>query len=107
MSKHTPTPWELTPHGRGWLIDTRGAYRYGPIAIIGDDSEGIDSEMRNYNAAFIVRAVNAHEDLVEALNYMLNAINILGGDCPQLFVIPEQVARAALATARGAGSEDE
>jgi len=66
MTKHTPTLsysdgslWGISPlNARVRLADMR---KHSPM-------NGIDQEA---NAAFIVRACNAHEGLVEALEYLL------------------------------------
>lgn len=60
MSNHTPTPWVVSP---GLIIDTddMSAYR---IATIDSD---FPKEINEANAAYIVKAVNAHEDLVNIL----------------------------------------
>lgn len=57
------------------------------------------------NAAFIVRACNAHEALVEAVEQFIRHLNDPDGPSFPFTIIEE--ARAALATARGAGSEDD
>ncbi len=65
--QHTPTPWEVIKED-GW--DT--VYIDGPTL----DSRGFvvipDTTKRAYaDAAFIVRAVNSHDDLVEIAKAML------------------------------------
>lgn len=74
IRKYTPTPWKVTA---GTIIDgaTRGSLatvpeRFGE-GITEDDSDGFYETRAN--AALIVRAVNAHEDLVNALTELLNA----------------------------------
>ena len=59
MSEHTPTPWEIheaTSTRRGYDVQTAG----GEKLIVYDMKSGA-------NAAFIVRAVNAHDELVGTL----------------------------------------
>lgn len=64
MTNHTPTPWAVTPcHTdinayRIW--DVHGNYLNEPFM-----------EEREANAAFIVKAVNNHEALVGALEYLV------------------------------------
>lgn len=58
--KHTPTPWDYTDEvtGKGWLL------------LDADQPENTPSMGTIHceeDAAFIVRAVNAHDDLLEAL----------------------------------------
>ena len=60
--KHTPLPWTIFKAGIGE-----------------ENGDGIASlwregEEREANAALIVRAVNAHEDLVKALDHAVNII---------------------------------
>lgn len=58
---HTPTPWSAEfSGGRGAWI--KGANSEWSALACGDTDDSA-----NHNAAFIVRAVNAHEELVAAL----------------------------------------
>lgn len=61
---HTPTPWrhEKKPYNGYRIISDSG----GDQVIEFSDFEGSEA-----NAEFIVTAVNAHEDLVEALKYLI------------------------------------
>lgn len=63
---HTPTPWEVTPT-LGKLAITRphttAGIAFDSICHM-DSSDDIDPEA---NAAFIVKAVNSHEELLKAL----------------------------------------
>ena len=59
MSEHTPTPWEV----RGGLVVT--GPRGGLVARC--DSDAAPPTTARRNAAFIVRAVNAHAALLSAL----------------------------------------
>ena len=84
MSEHTPTPWEVdvdfdydlcfTEDGEpmsGWQI-------YGPKSwpVAAAWVEGIvDRLTGRANAEFIVKAVNSHDRLVEALENALNGID--------------------------------
>lgn len=77
-SSHTPTPWRMYLQGdsTSWRITPKPegvpATGLGEIASIpnyGEESQA--------NAAFIVRAVNAHDSLVEALR---NVVAAFGGD---------------------------
>ncbi len=61
-------------------------------------------------AAFIVRACNAHEGLFAALSKLVRAVEPFEsklGSAIQGRMPAMNTARAALATARGAGSKDE
>lgn len=63
---HTPIPWKLTVDGRAGEI-VRAADETGkPIA-----SMWINGDSMTDNAAFIVKACNAHEALVEALDKII------------------------------------
>lgn len=55
--KHTPTPWVYDPDCHG-LFQVEGGIDGKQVADINTDE---------VNAAFIVRACNAHEELVKAL----------------------------------------
>jgi len=55
QAEHTPTPWRLDKQNPSLLRDAKGLY----VAKI--------SEELPADAAFIVRAVNAHEALLKAL----------------------------------------
>lgn len=67
MTKHTPTPWNVfentiygpgTPKGRNtWLAQCRNLDERAPD-----------------NAAFIVRAVNCHEELVSIIDLLLDHV---------------------------------
>jgi hypothetical protein len=61
---HTPTPWALNLNWVGHVYDVAGP-DYQPICMVALDEHHHD--VRLANAAFIVKAVNAHEALVEAL----------------------------------------
>lgn len=64
-TQHTPTPWEIhnRPNGSLWITNNgRTVY----------DSEAPDVwPLSPANAAFIIRAVNAHDELVAALSGLL------------------------------------
>ena len=112
---HTPTPWDIT-RSRG-PVD--GEYDFGITAEIGGRTEviaeafGWVSEIHKSpaeaNAAFIVRAVNAHEAVVEVLEE-LHAM--VWGECPSLLnedsggnARLDGAIRAALALAKGEASQ--
>lgn len=74
---HTPTPWKLD--------DTRPM-----VYVMGADGETIASfdrrSIEEANAAFIVRAVNAHEELLFACKEAADAI--YGWDEPDNPILP-------------------
>lgn len=65
-SSHTPTPWIVSggreEDGRMVKIGTGEKGWLGVAAAFGDTPEEAEA-----NAAFIVKAVNAHDDLIHAL----------------------------------------
>jgi hypothetical protein len=95
---YTPTPWLISRRsstaietGQGMLIASTGGY-----SDTGRDSEDIHDE-QTANAALIVRAVNSHAELLEALETLVRFYR--ENDAAQ--VIPEwEKARAAIAKAR-------
>lgn len=62
-AKHTPTPWHLaeTPKGKTYITDNY-------VCVVGAGSVSIQ------DAAFIVRAVNAHDELVRAGKAILESL---------------------------------
>jgi hypothetical protein len=66
---HTPTPWLAKEDGYEIYITSPDYDDNGyEIAIV--DNLGLDgkqADLQRVNAAFIVRAANAHDELVEAL----------------------------------------
>ena len=91
MTKPTPTPWAIVP-GYDWqTICGPNGDRIGTVKRL----TGSDAKVGMANARLIVRAVNSHEALVEALTTLINdAKNVMS---------PEYLdqARAALSLARG------
>ena len=73
---HTPTPWKITG---ATLVYSNGSETGGTVCVCGEPRETTVVEYRRTepwkpgfeeaaaNAAFIVKAVNSHEALVEAL----------------------------------------
>lgn len=98
-NSHTPTPW----HSRG----TAGHEMHGQHSIWGEDGKDIaivyDGEA---NAACIVRAVNAHEALIQALDDLTYAFAhpIMQGKPQRLCEDQLRAASAALRLARGEAS---
>lgn len=76
--EHTPTPWKFTHHmdiggdQMARIDDKNGIFLAGV-----SDMNLADHSLRDANAAFIVRAVNSHEDCIEALSAMLSLIDSL------------------------------
>lgn len=87
MLPHTPTPWE---HGQYlWSID----------------AEGIEVAQANTveDAAFIVRACNAHEDLLAACEALEASLLAAFEEKPKLFEQAITLAHAAIAKAKASG----
>lgn len=95
--KHTPTPWrqingaifDTTP----WRLDQR---RNTVPALFIPSPQQQDNEINKGNAAFIVRAVNSHEALLDAVKSGLLALE--SGAEPQYI---KDKMRKAIAQAEG------
>jgi hypothetical protein len=77
---HTPTPW---------AVDDRGLI-HEPF-FGGDIFAQVYERNREANAAFIVRAVNAHDDLVAALEDARGRLQVYAGFKDSDRVIPSAV----------------
>ncbi len=103
MSKHTLTPWCVEQSGAYDVIAAYTEDGYFQLAKILTPPNCKSPDQ----AAFIVRAVNAHEDLVGMLEWLLETFT--DGRSEMTRGSMDELAghiRAELATARGAGSED-
>jgi hypothetical protein len=73
---HTPLPWKYTPDSKEkdglWDVIV-GAN--GEQVIYGIAYEGCSFENEEADAAFIVRAVNAHEELLQMLHVFIDQID--------------------------------
>lgn len=89
---HTPTPWNTA--GVSNPDSDQRMSVWGPISEGKQSGEWVAKDIRPANAAFIVRAVNAHEALVEALERTVAA------HCPddKMFCSTCSSARALLHT---------
>lgn len=76
--QHTPTPWNiekgmsLYPDALPYFVGRSQDGKMTPFQTAGSRAEA--------NAAFIVRAVNAHEELLTALRHIVRVPLPLGGD---------------------------
>ena len=61
--KHTPTPWKYQ--------DIKTEYDNRAVIMVENETELIARLVKVSNAAYIVHCVNMHEELVEALKYLL------------------------------------
>ena len=106
MGQHTPRPWthwSARPHGVLFEV-TVGSCEFGaqPALAVGRTMEEADA-----NAALIVRAVNAHDSLVAAVQAGINALEPFAegenDDNPLCVVLKKMEAALALATDGGRG----
>lgn len=100
--QHTKTPWKLASRA---LITAKTAWQM-PIAICYDAQshvQGPDAKEADANAAFIVRACNAHDDLVAVVQERIRCIELEAhnsGDDPTAIDSQYDDLRAALAKAK-------
>ena len=95
--KHTALPWSFEAEGADYAV--RGAN--GELLIL--DTCYYPSAPFPEDAAFIVRAVNSHDDLVEALEAVVT-VSASGADTVSFLVELHRVAKlcaAALSKAKG------
>lgn len=83
MAEHTPTPWIYIPNERfrpgTVLIWTSRGPGYGAVAELSGPNPYPDTvALHEANAEFIVRACNAHDDLLSAAKDLLEAIRAEG-----------------------------
>lgn len=82
-AKHTPTPWAIdsyrAPNGDSVIVRIVGRGMGTPISAIGRRHGDIRDAEERANAELIVRAVNAHDALVEALKAAHGCIKCLSG----------------------------
>lgn len=102
MAEHTPVPWDIFNGGRSTLlhIDTAAENPIGggvAICSVPATKDGIGGA----NADFIVRAVNAHDDLVAALKACVDIFEIQPGRMMPV-VVRRQRREDALVRARAA-----
>lgn len=67
MSEHTPTPWSLYEHDPLVIVDDKGS-SLGEM-VPGDPY--ISPATALANAAFVIRAVNSHETLLQTLHAII------------------------------------
>ena len=97
MAEHTPTPWHVYEKDPFVICEGGG----GSIGIIEAGYPGVSEAEQIANAAYVVHCVNVHDDLVKALESILNVRvegweNIWAGSSRC-----QDIARAALARAKG------
>jgi len=95
-AEHSPTPWKTATQMGQPAIEMRK----GLLALLQGDRN--DLVERETNAAFIVKAVNSHSALVEALKaFDFQATGLDTGSGLERFAKAKQQARAALRLAGG------
>jgi hypothetical protein len=97
---HTPTPWkvETEDKGLGWWNDT--------VFVVGEGfrlSIGTKTDKTLEKAAFIVRAVNSHEELVSFVKYVRQFYQDNFGAMPVAFQTVDNEAETVLAKAEQGG----
>ena len=97
--KHTPTPWNYSS-GMVWA----GRGEEIAVARAARDDEATSPCERDANAEFIVRACNAHDELLEALRSIVVDADRLIAETPrhalsQPYTVLLDQARAAIAKA--------
>lgn len=104
-AQHTPTPWQVDPNpalnGRYVVIrpvDSDGSYKEHIATLIANDpndGSGMRSVEENAaNAAYMVKAVNCHNNLLEVLENIANEKYMATGE--QMAAV-----KAAIAAAKG------
>lgn len=94
--KHTPTPWKLESYLVGQIVnedESKMIARAGRVNSYESDPDQIE---RKANAAFIVRAVNSHQQLVEAIKGLMEYASLIE---ERFDSVATNEARAALAAA--------
>ena len=94
MSNHTATPWKISDVGAGFEIDDA---LDRPVAQVFERYSKSNEDRRKI-AAHIVRCVNSHGALLEALSQIVDALPTRRD---WLDPVLEKIARAALAAAKG------
>lgn len=103
-AKQTPAPWSVIEHSWATTGIYAGEVRIAVLDIKAEATEDtqidLEEQMRA-NAAFIVRAVNAHDELLAALKLTLAELEAY--ELPRDPLHPQraavEAARAAIATA--------
>lgn len=71
---HTPTPWKLD--GSSNILGTRDGDYHSVLGYFNSERAIQTREENKANAAYIVRAVNAHEGLVELLREFVTTLDV-------------------------------
>ena len=77
---HTPTPWGYTYDGSSeWSIGPAADPQSNPVMSIWSRND----DRARANAAFIVRAVNCHDELIDACRDALHALEVTNPEALQ------------------------
>ncbi len=102
-NQHTPTPWSVSKAASNVII---GATATVLVATCRSEDPNYRAKSDGANAAFIVRACNAHDSLVAAVGRIASIIEDDAGE-REVLTITEQdilhVAKEALRLAQGEG----
>lgn len=103
-TQHTPGPWTRTPEER-FKHDSSAGIK-GPngnyLAAALDFNRTDRDEEVEANAEFIVRACNAHDELLAALEDIIETpVGHTTADCAKDLAACIRIARAAIAKAKG------
>jgi hypothetical protein len=108
-AKHTPTPWRICTNAQfSSEVETADGSLSIALAhakghdLLPDAYEAPEDDVSDANAAFIVRACNAHDDLVAALEAVDKHLKAYGTDTigPETAKVWDQV-RSALVKSDG------
>lgn len=96
--KHTPVPWKTFIVGSVVEVQPKNGKGKPIVGWNGFDESDVPLETHKENARFIVRAVNAHDDLLAALQ---SFVRFHHSDTDATVVILCNEARAVIAAATG------
>ena len=101
-TKHTPTPWHVGMRAAERIVYDGTGWAVANATIYHAEHEGGQTLA---NAAFIVRACNAHDDLLAALETIANQCGpfTVHGLPPLDYATIGNIARAAIAEATAQG----
>jgi len=91
-SSHTPTPW-------GWESLENRVRIEGNGYCVAIMQKGMDRQTTEANAAFIVRAVNSHEELLDVMRFIIEMNEKTGAERNMPVAI--RLAKKAIAKAEG------
>lgn len=91
MSEHTPTPWAVVGTDPAEGVDCWWIVSPGILGEIGTVRGSQNDPEQQANAAFIVRACNFHERLVDTLAYLHRSVeeNLLSDDIDSLTALSD------------------